>query len=290
MRRRPTAGLSPTVDSPLSTYSPSLSPQPHFGRDLRSINIRNSPNEVPYPQSPRPFSLDTSFGLTVRVEDADEPTILPTVLLVNSNKEPSRVLHSTEQLHSIPLTPRISPATLSQETSKSSIRSVIPRLPTPDFSTLRNPIRQALISPLSFFRSRSQSQETQDHSLESKNITSMASLESITDPLLRSDDRLSIQSDFSIRSQLVTNTTEKLTNKFPLSAAALRHLKSIANKDQGKSIKGFVKLPNSNDGIVSSESGNGLGLGEMSGRWTIHKCVLLLSVISVRIPFLPYSL
>jgi len=208
IRRRPTAGLSP---NPLrSPYS--LSPYlPHEeDSDLAAPETYGRYS----PKCPRPFhdtaSPGASDGFPMPVEDKNEPykenhSVSPPSTLSHTRSHEVETLSSP--FHAVPLTPEMKSRGRSVqwnvELSRSTITSMPPRLPTPDFGLLREPLRQALVAPLNFFRSRSARQSQQSTNSQQTNSTSRThhfpSLSARLTPKQREETRHSEKATFKLR-------------------------------------------------------------------------------------------
>ena len=164
IRRRPTTGLSPNpLRSPFS-LSPYLAHEedsdlagsesygkssPKFPRSFHDSASHSTSDDVPTPVYNKSYKENKSLS---------HPSIL-------SHSRSHEVETSSPPFHTVPLTPEMGRRAPSIQgnvrLSRSTIASIPPRLPTPDFSLLRAPLRQALVAPLNFFRSRSAGQSQQ---------------------------------------------------------------------------------------------------------------------------------
>ena len=163
IRRRPTAGLSPNpLKSPYS-LSPYLAHEEDSDLACPETYGKSSP------KFPRSFhdstSHSTSDGVRMPVEHTPykENKSIPHPSIISHSRS-HEVETSSPPFHAVPLTPEMGSRIRSFQgnvgLSRSTITSMPPRLPTPDFSLLREPLRQAFVAPLNFFRSRSARQST----------------------------------------------------------------------------------------------------------------------------------
>lgn len=271
IRRRPTAGLSPNpLRSPYS-LSPYLTHEEDGNLADPETLGRHSPKCArPFCASAGPSASD---GFPMPVEDKNK--------LYEENKHlshPSAVSHSRSHdvetyppVHTVPLTPEMESRSHSVQGNMAPSRSTTsmpPRLPTPDFSLLREPLRQALVAPLHFFRSRSARQSQQStisHQTSSTSRTRhIPSLSSHLSPKRREETRLSEKPTFKLQE----------TSSLPSYPVFWSPTAGTANaKPQELGVN-----------LTVSESGKETDLTIIPNPWKWERVVLFLSVFVVSEP------
>ena len=267
IRRRPTAGLSPNPLGPLYSLSPYLTREEDSDLAASESYGRHSP------KFPRPFCGSTSpcgsDGLPMPVEDKNKE--------IESASHPSTVCHSrshevetsSSPFHTVPLTPKMEYGSrYVQGNVVPSIEATIsmpPRLPTPDFSLLREPLRQALVAPLNFFRSRSARQSQQSTNSQLTSSTS------------RVHHPPSLLFHLTLKSSQATRLSEKATFKLQ-ETSSLPSYPVFWSPTAGTADYKPQKL---GINLTVSESGKETDLNLISASWKWERCVLFLSVFVV---------
>jgi hypothetical protein len=274
IRRRPTAGLSPNpLRSPYS-LSPYLIHEGDGDSTAPESDGRCSP------KYPRPFR-DSAFpgasdGLPpIPVEDKNKPyndrefATHPSTI---SHGRSHEVETSCSPFHSVPLTPEMEKRSHSVQgnavPSRSTINSLPPRLPTPDFSLLREPLRQALAVPLNFFRSRSARQSKQSTNSHQTSSTS------------RTRHFPSVSSHLTDKPREETRVSEKPTFKLRETSSLPSYpvfWSPTAGTTDGKPRELGINL-------TVSESGKETQLTFISDSWKWERRALFLSVLVVSGP------
>jgi hypothetical protein len=177
IRRRPTAGLSPNpLRSPYS-LSPYLTHEEDGDLAVSETYGRDSP------KCPRPFMilqiLVLPMAFQLPVEDKNkpykekEPVSHPSTV---SHSRSHEVETSSSPFHTVPLTPEMESRSCSVQGHVSTIKKHnnfhAAKTSYPDFGLLREPLRQALVAPLNFFRSRSARQSQQSTNSQQTSSTS----------------------------------------------------------------------------------------------------------------------
>ena len=270
IRRRPTAGLSP--NPPRSPYS--LSPYLTHDEDsdlAASEAYGKDSSKCPCPcrDSANPSASDGSPTL---VEDKNRP-----YKSKESISHPSTISHSrshevetsSSPFHTVPLTPEMESRSCSvqghAEKSRSTITSIPPRLPTPDFSRLREPLRQALVLPLNFFRSRSAHRSQQSTESQLTNSTS------------RAHHSPSLASHLTLKPPDETHQSEKPTFKLQ-EASSLPSFPVFWSPTAGTT---YGKPQALGSNLTISESGKEINMTSISNTWKWERGALFLSVFVV---------
>lgn len=270
MRRRPTAGLSP--NPPRSPYS--LSPYLAHDEDSDWAASRTCGRDSP--KSPRPFhdsaNPSASDGFPTLVEDrnglykAKESVSHPSTA---SHSRSHEVGASSSPFHAVPLTPEMESRSCSvqgpTEKSRSSTASIPPRLPTPDFSLLREPLRQALVLPLGFFRSRSARQSQESTNSQQTSSTS------------RMHHFPFLSSDLTPKPREESRQSEKPTFKLQ-EASSLPTFPVFWSPTAGTT---YGKPPGLGSNLTISESGKEINMTIVSNSWKWERGALFLSVFVV---------
>ena len=273
IRRRPTAGLSP--NPPRSPYSLS----PYLTHDEDSDLAASGTCGIDSPKSPHPFhdsaKPSASGGFPTLVEDrnglykAKESVSHPSTA---SHSRSHKVEASSSPFHAVPLTPEMESRSCSVQghtaKSRSPTASIPPRLPTPDFSLLREPLRQALVLPLNFFRSRSARQSQQSTNSQQTSSTSRVhhspSLSSHRTPKPREESRQSEKPTFKLQE-----------------ASSLPSFPVFWSPTAGTT---YGKPPGLGSSLTISESGKEINMTFISNSWKWERGVLFLSVFVVSGP------
>ena len=267
MRRRPTAGLSP--NPPRSPYSLS----PYLTHDEDSDLATSETHGRDSPKFPRPFrdsaSPSASSGCPTLVENKKESISHPSTTPYSRSHEFGT---SSSPFHAVPLTPEMESRNCSVQghpvKSRSTIASIPPRLPTPDFSRLREPLRQALVLPLNFFRSRSAHQSQQSTNSQLTSSTS------------RAHHSPSLSSHLTLKPREETRQSEKPTFKLQ-EASSLPPFPLFWSPTAG-TIYGKPQALGSNSTI--SGGGKETNTTFMSNTWKWERGALFLSVFVVSKP------
>jgi len=271
IRRRPTAGLSPNpLRSPYS-LSPYLTHEEDSDLAAPETYGRDS-LKCPRPShdSANPGASD---GFPTLVEDKNKPykesVSLPSPV---SHSRSHEVKPSTSPFHTIPLTPEMESRSCSVQghvaKSRSITASIPSGLPTPDFSLLREPLKQALVMPLNFFRSRSARQSQQSTDSQQTSSTS------------RSHPFPSLSSHLTPTPRQETRQPEKPTFK-------LRETSSLPSYPVFWSPPAGTTISKPQDlgtNLTISESGKETHRTLISNPWKWERVVLFLSVFVVSVP------
>ena len=293
---------SPSVSTALPVR-PSVARRRSRGPDVTESETVEASTCV-YPQTPKPpfRANEDGLGVTVQVEDVDGQA-QPTVLLVSNPLRNEKPLPPSPQpqpspLQNVPLTPQVGPppsshviveqseARLDQPTNGSNPTLVgmdVERFPTPDFSLLkRNPLHQALIAPLSFFRSRAptpaQDVSTSSDSTSIKSSTSIKTVTTTNNLHRVASDASSVISGSVTSHESTTSSfgplgvhNERFTNKFPIPPSFSR-TSSLVSASRPSGMPGLIPP------LAEIDDNDG-------GRWTKYKFVLFFSVVLVRLFF-----
>ena len=273
IRRRPTAGLSPIP--PRSPYSLS----PYFTHNEDSDLAAPETCERESPKCPRPFRDSANFiasdGFPTLVEDKNGPYEAKESISHPSTASHSRsreVDASSSPFQAVPLTPEMERRSCSVQghaaKSRSTTSSIPPRLPTPDFSLLREPLRQALVLPLNFFRSRSARQSQQSTSSQSTSSASRVHLFP------------SLSSHLTSKPREETRQSEKPTFKLQ-EASSLPSFPLFWSPTAGTT---YGKPPDLGSNLTISESGKQINMTSISNSCKRERGALFLSVFVVSRP------
>jgi hypothetical protein len=270
IRRRPTAGLSP--NPPRSPYSLS----PYLTHDEDSDLAASEAYGKDSPKCPRPFrdsaNPSASDGSPTLVEDKNRP-----YKAKESISNPSTIFHSRSRevetssspFHTVPLTLEMESTNCSVQghviKSTTTVTSVPPRLPTPDFSRLREPLRQALVLPLNFFRSRSAHRSQQSTNSQLTNSTS------------RTRRSPSLSSHPTSESRDETCQSEEPTFKLQ-GVSSLPSFPIFWSPTAGTT---YGKPQDLGSNLTISESGKGINMTFISNTWKWERGGLFLSVFVV---------
>ena len=279
IRRRPTAGLSP--NPPRSPYSLS----PYFTHDEDSDLAAPESCGRDSPKCRRPFrdsaNPNASDGFPTLVEDKNGRYEAKKSISHPSTASHSRsheVEASSSPFQAVPLTPEMERRSCSVQghapKSRSTTSSIPPRLPTPDFSILREPLRQALVLPLNFFRSRSARQSQQSTSSESTSSTPrmhhFPSLSSYLNPKQREETRQSEKPTFKLQE-----------------ASSLPSFPLFWSPTAGTT---YGKPPDLGSNLTISESGKQISMTSISNSCKWERGSLFLSVFVVSRPCEKYDI
>jgi hypothetical protein len=298
--------LKPVPDLPDDPHRSTSTDDPDVSAALVSIEhdpsaaVKDATSASAYPTESR--ILQPKHSETTRALDLYDHPLPPLPLSPEAAGLEKNIVDQGAPFSSIPLTPR--PGGLSRldthgsQTSKASssrrsVSSIFPRLPTPDFSASK-PLHKSILAPISFLRSRTPT-------LSLSNISNSSPLShvrtSVTERTVtaRSSGRFSRSSTLSeahtrhtsrtgsFMSGRTSQRSETLYGDDPypsfMAKAPLRFTRKFPSPVS-------VELRNSPpdmdvfERLLASDNGDGLGV-ERIGSWTGYKWCLLLSVLTV---------
>ena len=282
------------------TILPPNSPDTHSLKDIGAPTvILVPPNEHESSQS----ISSRLFGL--QIEEKANPRLespLPPLPEEENWQINDQIAHDVP-FTSIPLTPRPelpssfhSQSSQSSKSSQRTIRSLIPRLPTPDFTRLKRiPLHQSIITPLNLFRahvpSMGSTSASHSHQMDAGAAVLMGTAISSNSDLLVD---ISSRPESCRRYSLLTLTTASKSNwsnesstlgdeelsSFFTATAPSRFTRKFPPPFSNTLLGRVYSKPGGLETLTASESGNDLGV-EKIGRWNGYKWCLLLSVLTV---------